>query len=124
MLEWPAISAIAAACMVIGAIGKLIYDRAFADSNARDASIQAAGAIGRVNMLANEFSEHRVENARDIAELRTNVASAERRQADADRRLVEAEHRIASAIEDVSKQVSGVNDRLNRMLENRTGTNQ
>jgi hypothetical protein len=125
-MDWPEISAIAAASMAVGAAAKLVYDRAFADRGATEAAIQAAASVGRVNLLATEFSQHKVENASDIAELRTMARSAEQRQEAADRRLVEAEHRIASAIEgvneqvrDVSKEVQGVNERLNRMLESK-----
>jgi len=120
MIDWPAISAIAAACMVLGTgIGFLIrhsYVQGGRDSGTsargKSAEVQAQTAVAEIKALAQQFHEHVVNDAAAFAELRAMVSANGQAQ-------IAAENRIAKAIEEFGQALDRMGDRIDRLLDAR-----
>lgn len=116
MIEWPAIAAIATACMVAGAFLRHFFDLVFGaggkvtELERVNTLLLAQGA--RVEMIISKFSEHEKDDARAFATLETLVKEASRQQ-------TAIESRFLKTLEDLADKVDALGERMDRFLEKR-----
>lgn len=113
-LDWPAITAICAACGIVGAIIQYIINKVTADSNvaelAKSAASSASVAIGKAEIIQVQLNSHQVETARTLGKFEALLGEYSKGQ-------VATEQRFAKAIEDLVRQIEGMNTRTDRVLE-------
>lgn len=115
-MDWPALAAIAAACMFVGAVLRHFFDFAFgaggkiSELERINTLLLAQGA--RTEMIIAKFAEHEKDDARSFATLETLVKEAGRQQT-----AIEA--RFLKTLEDLSDKVDALGERMDRILEKR-----
>ena len=114
MLDWPALTAIAACCAIVGGFAHFLYTKATHDSSiaeiAKSAQITAAAAVGKVDILFGQLNSHQIETARTVGKFEALLSEYGRSQ-------VSTEQRFAKAFEDNAIELKELNQRIDRVLE-------
>lgn len=98
----------------IGAFGTHLYQRGRFDNKAittaESASMMAASAIAKIDLLGRELNEHRIHDAAMFARLET--LATEGRNA-----ITGAENRLSKSLDDFSAELKAMGHRVDRLLE-------
>lgn len=113
-MEWAALSAIAAVCIVIGGVLRHLLDFAFttgtkkSDLDGIRSLLLSQGA--KIELIYARFSDHEKEDARMFARLEALVSETSKQQ-------VAVESRFTRAVEELTDELRGINVRVDRLLE-------
>jgi hypothetical protein len=113
-IDWQMVAAIAVGSTAIGALARHLYGWATRDSSvasmAQTAQATAALAVAKIELLQREVTAEQIKNAGLFSEIKAMASSAMQGQ-------LAAEGRMTRAIEDVGREVKGMSDRIDRVLE-------
>jgi hypothetical protein len=117
-IDWSMISAIAVASTAIGVAARHFYGWATQDnsiaSQSQSALALATAAIAKIELLIREFADRGERYAERFAKVEAAASAAMQAQ-------IAAEGRMTQAIQEVGRDVRGMSDRIDRVLEKRGG---
>ena len=113
-MDWAAVSAIAAGCIVAGGVLRHILDFAFA-TGSQSNDLQSIQTLllrqgAQLELLSSRFNDHVTEDARMFARLEAIVGETSKQQ-------IAIESRISKAIEELTTELRGINSRVDRLLD-------
>lgn len=113
-MEWAALSAIAAVCIVIGGVLRHVLDFAFI-TGTKNSDLEGIRTLllsqgAKIELIYTRFSDHEKEDARMFARLEALVSETAKQQ-------VAVETRFTRAIEELANELRGINVRVDRLLE-------
>jgi hypothetical protein len=115
-MDWQMVAAVAVTSTAIGVFGRHFYGWATREgsiaSQSQNALALATAAIAKVELLTREVADRGERYASQFARVEAAASGAVQAQ-------LAAEGRMTRAIEDVGREVKGMSDRIDRVLEKR-----